>query len=363
MSTTETSQRSGFGGILSNANRWLSLPRHLKPTSGSLGSECLHCTFQSLRSLSIPLKGLQRPPLSDSVQIALHTHSSIELLQPRLIRRTCVTWEMDSEAGGPGRSGGEGGTGSNESRHSWCVGRTRVKGCDVLWLRLAHPVLLLDSQGKPSASLGLNSPASAATVSDSAPNSRWVFLTRDWLFFSRAPFKGQLFEARVPVTALQVICTSLSSITQGRGLVVAAAEEWWARAAPPPSSNDGSYAGAAATAAMARDASVALRTFRSSGLRSTKPALVSGCGVPAAAVIGCERREQRRCDRRRTHRTEQSRAYLIGCRSVEERNWLLYCLQAAASSPPPLGFLRTLSALAEAELLLQQIALFVSQPH
>lgn len=270
--------------------------------------------------------------------------------------------EVASSADSRGESSGEKKSKNDYSMQSWCIGKARVKGCDVLWLRLAVPTAVPDSMSQSDRTASLSSLPDTSTL-HSASDSRWLYLTRDWLFFSRTPFRGRLFEAKVPVTALQIMCTSLTSRTQGKGLVIVAAKEWWARASPPPSSSDSTYAAATTRARIARDASVAARTFRSSGMRPTNAGVVYGSWASTMAVAGCERRERRRCNRRAQHQSEEeARAFLIECGSVEERNWLMYCLQAATGSPPPLGFLRTCAAIAETELLLQKLALFVRRP-
>lgn len=263
--------------------------------------------------------------------------------------------EVVSSADSRGESVGERKLKSDYSLQSWCIGRVRVKGCDILWLRLAVPTPVPDLMNHRCSSAGLIRPLDTPTPCP-ASEARWVCLTRDWLFFSRMPFRGRLFEAKVPVSDLQIMCTSLTSSTQGKGLLIVAAKEWWARAVPPPSSGDRA---AATRAGIAKDASVAARTFRSSGMRPTNAAVVYGGWASTTAMLGCEGRESRRSNRRAQHQSEETRAFLIECGSLEERNWLLYCLQAATGSPPPLGFLRTCAAIAETELLLQKLALFL----
>lgn len=247
---------------------------------------------------------------------------------------------------------------SEDTAQSWCVGKARVKGCDILWLRLAYPTPVPDWNDKKCFSLTLGNSAGTTPPSREGA-SRWLSLTRDWLFVSRMPFKGRYFEAKIPVTALQVMCTPLSSNTQGKGLIVIAANEWWARAAPPPSSSGSSVDDAEAMALIAGDAAMATRMFRASGLRGTTGLMFPSYWASSMAVAGCSRRQRRRLHRRANLLRDESQAFLIECASTEERNWLLYCIQAAAATPPPLGFLRTCVALAEAEYLLQKVACFV----
>ncbi|OEH75206.1 ring-h2 finger protein [Cyclospora cayetanensis] len=279
------------------------------------------------------------------------------------------------------------------TRMAWCAAHPQIRGSDVLWMRLgrrtAFPCWI---NGRPESGRGLSrgetpvqhqqevqrnqsqqelwheqqeEPVSGLVASPVFSENRWLCATRDWLLVSRQPFRGRYFEAKIPLSAMQIVCTPSRSKTHKRGIVLIASTVWWAKAAPPPRSRSDSttFTTIAATvggaAGAARSASVASRAFKATGLRGTRSSGVSVAWNSWEVSESIVRKDRRRLLRRVGQGGSGVRAFLIECDSLEERNWIIYCLQATATSPQSLGFLRTIEALAEAELVLHKVAVFL----